>query len=329
MVCTVSCKESLSKSNATTKSKLVCIKNAGIKYVSLESVAKELDAKIVSSGYSATISKSSVSAKFVSKDKYFCYNDCKIFIGDPILLLQKKLYVAMEDYKLYVQPMFLPKIIANSVPELKTIVIDPGHGGKDGGTTNLICKLEEKNLTLAVAKVVQDELKLLGFNVILTRNSDIDLGLGERASIANREKADLFLSIHFNSADSKSARGVEVFTLTPMGQPSSYSSSRTISDSASFAGNKFDCWNTIFAYAMLYSMKQRLKFIDRGVKHARFKVLKELLCPSLLLEIEFLSNNTAAKLFMTKSYIEKTALAIVNGVYRYYLNINAISKLKS
>ncbi|MDR1458391.1 MAG: N-acetylmuramoyl-L-alanine amidase [Puniceicoccales bacterium] len=324
-----SCQEKSSKVGAAQKSKLVCIKNAGTEYVSLESIAKDFDAEIVRSGYSVTISKSGVIAKFVSKDRYFYYNDCKLFICNPILLWKKKLYLAMNDYESYVQPMFSPKVIANSTPGLKTIVIDPGHGGKDSGTVNRLHRLEEKNLTLAVAKIVQAELKLLGFNAILTRNSDVHRELADRVADANSVKADFFVSIHFNSADSKSARGVEIFTLTPAGQPSSYSSNRTASDSVSFAGNEFDHWNTIAGYSMLYSMKQRLKFSDRGVKHARFEVLKRLSCPGILIETEFLSNNVVAKLFTTQDYIENTALAIVNGVYRYYLNINAISKLRS
>lgn len=324
-----SCQGKLSKTKITSKSKLVSINNAGTEYVSLESIAKDFDAKAIKDSYSMTISKSGVLAKFISKDRYFCYNDCKIFIGSPILLRQKKLYIAMEDYKLYVQPMFSPKVIANFAPKLKTIVIDPGHGGKDSGTVNGVYRLEEKRLALAVAKTVQSELKALGFNAILTRSGDVHMELADRVAAANAANADLFLSIHFNSADSKSARGVEIFTLTPAGQPSSYSSDRKTSDSMSFNGNRFDCWNTIAGYSMLYSMKQRLKFNDRGVKHARFEVLKGLSCPGILIETEFLSNNIVAKLFMSQNYIDNAALAIVNGVYRYYLNINAINKLKS
>ncbi|MDR2735270.1 MAG: N-acetylmuramoyl-L-alanine amidase [Puniceicoccales bacterium] len=328
LVFVINCQGKLFRADVGQKPGLVCIKSAGTEYVTLDSVAKDLDAKICSSNYSATISKSDISAKFVSKDRYFYYNDCKIFIGSPILLQQKKLYIAIDDYKLYVQPMFAPRSIANSVPGLKTIVIDPGHGGRDSGTTNRGYKLEEKNLTLAVAKIVQTELKTLGFNAILTRNSDAHLELADRVNAANRAKADLFLSIHFNSANTKSVRGVEIFTLTPPGQPSSSSSKKTTSDSIALPGNRFDHWNTVAGYSMLYSMKQRLKFDDRGVKHARFGVLKGLSCPGVLVEVEFLSNDTVARLFTAQGNLEKTALAIVNGVYRYYLNMKAISKLK-
>jgi N-acetylmuramoyl-L-alanine amidase len=179
-----------------------------------------------------------------------------------------------------------------------------------------------------VAKLVQSELTQSGYKVILTRDRDVFLSLDDRVNVAIKANTGLFVSIHFNSVDDKSVSGAEVFALTPTGQCSTYNTKKNAADSKCYPGNTFDYWNTIPSYSMLYSLKQRLKLKDRGVKHARFKVLKDLSCPGILMEIDFLSNDTVAKQFTSPDYLQKTASAIANGVLRYHVNLNAIRKAK-
>jgi N-acetylmuramoyl-L-alanine amidase len=98
--------------------------------------------------------------------------------------------------------------------EIKTIVIDPGHGGKDPGAISP-AGLKEKDINLKVAKLLQDDLEKRGFKVILTRARDVYLTLQERVDVAKKYNADLFVSVHANSNKAKYISGIEVYHLSP------------------------------------------------------------------------------------------------------------------
>jgi N-acetylmuramoyl-L-alanine amidase len=177
---------------------------------------------------------------------------------------------------------FSQKSITANPPLLLTIAIDPGHVGRDDVPTNQKFKLNEKSLTLAVTKLVQSEFNQNGYKAIHTRDGDVFSSLDDLMKSAAKLNADLFISLHFNFADDKSVSGVDVFTLTPVGQYSTYCTKKTTSNSKDYPGNAFDNWNTVPGYWMRYSLKQRLKSKDKDVKHAIFNVLKDLTYPGIL-----------------------------------------------
>lgn len=210
---------------------------------------------------------------------------------------------------------------------IKTIVVDPGHGGKDPGAISYR-GLEEKVLNLKVAKYLKQELEQKGFRVILTRSQDIYLTLQERVDIAKKHNADLFISIHSNANRSRQMKGVEVYYLSP----SRFNSEERAIDLAkeeSFGPQKipFDAevilWDLLltknyalsmdFTHALYFSFKN-LGFKVKPPKKAPFYVLRLAYVPSVLVEIGYISNRYEEKCLMRKIYQNQIAEAITLGV---------------
>ena len=144
----------------------------------------------------------------------------RVFLGDPVRLSRGRPYFSRIDVERLLTPILQPGCGETRVPELKTIVLDPGHGGKDNGKVNERLKVQEKDLALDTALRLKKRLEQDGYRVALTRSDDRAIELTERATVARQEKADLFLSIHYNSVENDVERvsGVEVYTMTPQHQ---------------------------------------------------------------------------------------------------------------
>ena len=155
----------------------------------------------------------------------------------------------------------------------KRIVIDAGHGGKDGGAIG-VNGIKEKDVVLDIAlEILRDNEKSEApLDIYLTRYSDTFISLSDRTTLAKTLNADLFISIHCNHSDNPEARGVEVY----VGKNGSGNSKESV-------------W---FAYQLQNQFKKKLGFDSRGVKFANFQVLRETFdcCPSVLMELGFLSN---------------------------------------
>jgi N-acetylmuramoyl-L-alanine amidase len=213
------------------------------------------------------------------------------------------------------------------------IVIDPGHGGRDPGT--IARGLTEASLTLDVAlrleKLLQREL---GIEVVLTRRSDVYIPLEERTAIANRQNADLFLSIHANSSRNVSASGIETYFLSFASSPEAEAlAARENSASeremhqlpdiikAISLNNKLDESRDLanmVQEALVGTLKKSNKDVrSRGVKKAPFVVLIGAAMPSVLAEISFITNKQELQLLKTAAYKEKIAQALYNAVLRY------------
>jgi N-acetylmuramoyl-L-alanine amidase len=194
----------------------------------------------------------------------------------------------------------------------KVILIDPGHGGKDQGGRGK--SLLEKKLVMTVATDLRDRLKRLGFSVLMTRSGDYKVSLSRRAELCKKYKADLYISIHSNIAGNKKVEGIETFCLTPAKVGSTNGGKPATKNEI---GNKYDKHNFALAYQVQRSLLRRTKADDRGVKFARFYVLKHAVCPAILVEIGFLSNAKEEKALATKWRQRQTAQAIVDGIIAY------------
>jgi len=244
-------------------------------------------------------------------NKKFCYiNGIKVDLLLPAIAHKSKRCISSKDFLKTLDPILRHWALRKHKP--KTIVIDPGHGGKDSGALGK--KFKEKDITLALGRRVASLLKKLGYKVYLTRNSDTTVELKKRPALAKRVKADIFISIHANKAGTKSVSGIETFTMTPAGSSSTYSKKPS---STSYAGNKNDANNTALTYWVQRSLVAKTKAVDRGLKRARFMVLKEAPCPAVLVETGFLSNAKEEKLLGTNAYQWKVARGIVQGILRY------------
>ena len=137
------------------------------------------------------------------------------------------------------------------------------------------------------------------------------------ARISNAHRADAFVSVHFNAAGPAHVRGIETYVLTPQFQRSTGSEKLRPLDEVGSPGNRHDAWNSYLGYTMHATLLKELELPDRGLKRARFEVLRELSCPGLLVEGGYLSHDEEAKLIATESYREKLAEAIVHGIAVY------------
>lgn len=219
------------------------------------------------------------------------------------------------------------------------VVIDPGHGGKDSGAIGKAGH-QEKTLALAVSKQLQRLFNQEpGFRAELTRSRDIYIPLRERLRIARRYKPDLFLAVHADAAYNDAASGASVFALSERGATSEMARwlAKKENQSELISGAFVDKDRVL--RSVLIDMSQnhsihvslavgrhilnQLSAITRlhypRVEQAGFVVLKSPHIPSLLIEIGYISNIKQEKQLMKEAYQKQIALAIVQGVKRYFL----------
>ncbi|OGL47057.1 MAG: hypothetical protein A2161_20105 [Candidatus Schekmanbacteria bacterium RBG_13_48_7] len=175
------------------------------------------------------------------------------------------------------------------------ICIDAGHGGSDpGAVTYSPFYFEERDFNLNVALLLEKQLKIYGQSVIMTRRVNRSLALSSRTSFANKYKANFFVSIHANAAESESVEGMEIFHFP--GSKTSQKSAKIILDNmhAEFPDHKI-----------------------RGIKEANFAVLRLTDMPAVLVECEFLTNPVQLKFLNDSVNQHKLAFAIVNGIMEF------------
>ena len=168
----------------------------------------------------------------------------------------------------------------------QTVVLDPGHGGKDRGTS--WGGVSEKTLTLSISRKVAARLQASGIRTVLTRNSDRYVSLPGRAAVANGFRNACFVSIHCNAEISASVRGIETF----------YYGSRGSS----------------LASAIHRRLDTHTSTPSRGVKFGHFAVLRQTSCPAALVECGFVSHRRERNLLISPIYQEKIATAIADGI---------------
>ena len=174
------------------------------------------------------------------------------WLSRPVLDNRNQLWLAATDVLKVIDPILRQGRSATRTP-VRTIVLDPGHGGTDRGTRG--DRGIEKELTLDLAKRVERQLELTGLNVLLTRTRDDTLGLPDRVEYAQRKRADLFVSLHFNSGGS--AEGIETYCVPPAGMPSTATPFRQLfrhGDDEACPGNKSDERNVWLAHCVQRSL---------------------------------------------------------------------------
>lgn len=250
------------------------------------------------------------------------YNGLRVFLGDGVLLHRGRLWVSRLDAEKLLGPLLRPALHAATARAPRTIVIDPGHGGTDTGTRHAGLKLDEKKYALDVAQRLGAILEREGYRVVLTRQDDRFVPLADRAGISNRAKADVFISIHFNSAV-PAVRGIETYVLTPQHQRSTGQAKRSDGDREPLPGHRSDPWNAVLGFQIHRQLVDRLEAVDRGLKRARYVVLREVECPAVLVEAGYLSNDAEARKIATPAYRSAVAEAIAHGLATYASQVAA------
>jgi N-acetylmuramoyl-L-alanine amidase len=209
-------------------------------------------------------------------------------------------------------PPLSSRVASALEPGFPTVVIDPGHGGKDEGARGN--GLKEKDLALDVALRVEKTLNSYNFPTVLTRRDDSFLHLSERAAIANKIDNAIFVSIHFNQGGDSSASGVETY----------YASDKVAPESAwTWVGffNKpdplpGDNGETLAGFVQS-SLVIRTDAANRGIKPRDLYVVRHTRCPAVLVEPGFINNPIECRLLSNPEYRERLARAVAEGVMSY------------
>ncbi|GAA5494009.1 hypothetical protein Rhal01_00164 [Rubritalea halochordaticola] len=293
------------------------VQHGGQQYVTAKSIKEFYRfTKFQRSGKTISLSNQGIEMKMTAGSQECFMNSVKFVLSYPVLEISGKYLVSRTDLSKLIDPVLRPSYI-RSAGNFRTVIIDPGHGGKDAGAVNQYGT--EAGYNLSVARMVRDLLKQQGYNVIMTRDSDTYLTLGQRVDLANRYDNAIFISIHFNAGGGSRARGIETFTLSPVGV-AHYGRSVKSSDYRVREGNHQDSANIALATAVHGVALQRTKsnhIPDRGIKRARYSVLTSIKHPAILVEGGFMSHPTEARIIHTKNYQKTIAYSIAEGIIRY------------
>lgn len=241
------------------------------------------------------------------------WNGVAIQLGFAPRLIGRELQVHALD----VRHNFIPLLNPQPLPTTnRVIVIDPGHGGTNLGATNVFNGVHEKEFTLDWAQRLAPLLASNGWTVFLTRTNDTELTLAERVAFADACKADLFLSLHFNSSSPRQREaGLETYCLTPQGMPSNLTRGYEDDPAQVFPNNAFDALNFQYAVRLHRALLEVNGRNDRGVRRARFLgVLRGQARPAVLIEGGYLSNPEEARKIADPAHRQALAEAVARAL---------------
>jgi len=286
--------------------------------------------------------------RFVFDTKWVKFGKKNYNLYDNIKIQEGNFYIPRYFLNLCANKFFSDRVVINNnriIVNLTTmeqylikrIVIDPGHGGKDPGAVGKILKLKEKDVVLKIAKRTKALLeKNLDVEVLLTREDDRFVSLGDRTEFANNHQADLFVSIHCNASRNPRANGTEVYYLSPAKTTEARAVEALENDAI-----RFEDPESIKRYTdldfILYDMRQSEYLIesidltemcqkslvkelgtkDKGVKHANFYVLRGAFMPAVLVEVAFLSNKWEEQKLQHKDFQNRAAKSIYKSIKQF------------
>lgn len=297
----------------------------GVAYVNVADAAAQLGLKFawLERGRRATLTGANARAELEADTRDVTVNGLRVFLGDPVLDAGGKLYISRIDFERCLTPQLRPGFGVPPVPAPRTIVLDPGHGGRDHGTST-----HEKTFALDVALRAKKLLEVSGFRVVLTRDDDTYVEHAARAAVANANRADAFVSIHFNALENDTkTQGVEVYTFPPQYQRTTNSWSpgrKEDAEDAASPGNAQDHWNVVLAQSLHRALINGLKSPDRGKKLMQLKVLRPLKCPGVLVECGFLTSDGEARKIATPAYRQQIAQALAKGIENFAATVAAV-----
>lgn len=291
------------------------------KYVPLSQVKDFYNlSSMTKSGSYIILKNSDVELKFRAGGQEVLMNNVKFIFSHAVVSLGSY-HISIMDLKKVIDPVLRPFKI-KAAKGFDTVIIDPGHGGKDPGAVNSLGT--EANYNLKIAKLLQDNLRKRGFKVVMTRSTDVFLTLQERVKLANLYRDAIFISIHFNSVGSRArsqARGIETFTLSPVGV-AHYGRGTKASDNIERMGNAQDSANIALATAVHWSSIQllaraKLQVPDRGIRRARYSVLTGVKHPAILFEGGFMSHPKEKYLINNPTYQRTLAKSMCEAIVFY------------
>ena len=295
------------------------VKSEGRDYLTMDNIADFYGlSKVRRKDREASATSGVRSIRATSGSPDFFINNLKFILSYPAVENDGKVCISRMDLVKLIEPVMRPSRIKNAEP-IDTIVLDAGHGGHDHGAMSLYGA--EKAFALDVVLRAKALLQATGLKVVLTRGDDTFISLDERTRIASQYKRAIFIAVHFNAGGY--GTGVEAFTLAPRGVPSMMSDGPHVSDLNECRGNARDAENIALATATHAALVVKTRMFDRGLKRARFVVIRDITIPGVLIEGGFQTNPYDAKMIATASYRQLLAQAILQAVDNYRRAVGA------
>ncbi len=242
-------------------------------------------------------------------------NGIRSWLCFPVQEKDGQYLLSRVDLAKTLEPQLRPQMITN-LGQFKTVILDAGHGGYDKGAISSYGY--EKDFALDVARNIKPLLEAKGINVKMTRDRDVFVPLELRARIANSTKDAVFVSIHFNATNSNpSAAGFEIFSLTPRGAPSTDDDALALRFMNMEAGSPVDAPSLALSMSVYHSVVGHLLEFDRGIKRARFAVLRLTKIPAILVEGGFLTERGESRLIAQGTWRANLAQSIATGIMNY------------
>ena len=297
------------------------VKISNREYVSDESVNEFYRfERFVKSGSDRLFRHSALTMRWKVGSQSIYINDILFNLSYPIIDYGGKAHVSTIDLAKLIDPVLRPSYIKRPI-RFNTVIIDAGHGAHDSGAKGPYGY--EKNYALDMSLKLKTALEKRGFKTRMTRSTDVFLSLGQRVAFANRVDDAIFISIHFNSSGNRSANGIETYALAPQNTSSTNGGSTW---SSFLSGNQRDAENIALATAVHAHVMKDIKTVDRGIKRARFNVLRGINKPAILFEGGFVTNRTEAKRINSSDYRQSLADSIANAVVKFQYAVSGSKK---
>ena len=299
------------------------ITSRGEIYVPLNNIAPYYNMELSQAGSKRMRLKNSWHNLEFETDSRRCWiNNTLLWLNHPARKIGWQWAIQDDDFENLIDPAVRPYAFLRNTGS-QIVVLDPGHGGKDFGAKSPR-KVYEKLLVMDVAKRARNLLQARGLTVHLTRESDRYLTLSERTKKAKKWNADLFVSLHADSA-TRSAEGAGTFILSLPNCYSRHSYGKGAPPKRAYPGNEFNLANAVLGHRIQQHLTKATRQKDRGVKRARFQVLREAPCPAVLVEMAFITNPKEEALVIQASHRAKMARGIADGIAAY---INDVKRSK-
>jgi N-acetylmuramoyl-L-alanine amidase len=299
------------------RAELVTVTLRGQEYVTLESLGPNfgLGTPVKSGTNEFALTGEGRSLAVKANSRQALINGVRHWLSFPTQAYGTSAAVSRVDAEKTIRPAMKPSSVQGFRP-VTTVVLDPGHGGHDRGAKSSLGY--EKDFALDVVNRVRKGLEKAGLKVVQSRLGDTFIPLEARPAMARKYPSPIFVSIHFNSADwNPAANGLEIFAISPLGVPPTGQALPQARDRMKEAGHALEPVNLVLANTIYHALLGKTSSFDRGVKRARFVVLKEATVPAVLIEGGFLTNATEAAKVASPAWRQTYADAIVAGILEY------------
>lgn len=267
-------------------------------------------------GRSAVYRSRCATVIFEAGSRRVVVNGLSVYLNRSVLKAAGNWVIAPVDAVDTIGAILLPSRALRKASDAM-VVLDAGHGGADPGTGQ--GSLQEKGFTLDIVKRVRARLRDNHVNVLLTRDRDATMSLEERCWRADRYGADVFVSIHLNASRNQAISGVETYIVPASGYPTTVEVEQNVLTvkGKDCPGNRFDGANVVLAQYLHKGLLAHTGSLDRGLRRARFYVIRNANSPAALVECGFLSNRGEAKKILDAAYRDQIAEGLSRGILTY------------